>query len=49
VIDWVEVCTILRDSGYAGAVSIELEDKNFDEDDSSKLGILQAANFLTSC
>lgn len=47
--DWIEVCTILHDAGYQGALSIELEDKNFDDTESSKLGILQAATFLSAC
>lgn len=47
--DWVEVCHILHNSGYSGCISVELEDMNFDDNESSKLGILQAAQFLTGC
>jgi sugar phosphate isomerase/epimerase len=47
--DWVEVCQILYDNGYEGALSIELEDMYFDTNETSKLGILQAATFLSGC
>ncbi len=47
--DWIEVCQMLRDAGYAGAISIELEDMYFDDNESSKLGILQGAHFLSGC
>lgn len=47
---WVEILRLLVEFGYAGAVSIELEDSNFHRDpDAEKLGILQGARFLTGC
>jgi sugar phosphate isomerase/epimerase len=48
--DWITVFTILKDNGYSGAVSIELEDHYFDKtDEDTKLGVLQGARFLTGC
>ncbi|HXF63055.1 MAG TPA: sugar phosphate isomerase/epimerase [Caldilineaceae bacterium] len=47
---WVEIFQALREHGYQGAVSIELEDANFHRDpEAEKLGILQGARFLTGC
>lgn len=47
---WIEIFRMLAEFGYAGAVSIELEDANFHRDpDAEKLGILQGARFLTGC
>jgi sugar phosphate isomerase/epimerase len=47
---WIDIFTILKDRGYQGAVSIELEDASFyKEPDAEKLGILQGARFLTGC
>lgn len=47
---WGEVFRILQANGYAGRVSIELEDANFnDGGDEEKRGILLAAQFLTGC
>lgn len=44
---WTEIFEILQQRGYGGAVSIELEDANFDGDEQAeKLGILQGARFL---
>jgi sugar phosphate isomerase/epimerase len=47
---WVEVMRILVSQGYAGCISIELEDANFNgTDEGEKLGILQGARFLQGC
>ena len=44
---WVEVMKILQEKGYQGAVSIELEDANFNgKNDTEQQGILQGARFL---
>jgi sugar phosphate isomerase/epimerase len=44
---WVEVMRTLKQAGYAGMVSIELEDANFNgSTEGEKLGILQGARFL---
>lgn len=44
---WVEVMRTLKDAGYTGMVSIELEDANFNgTPEGEKLGILQGARFL---
>ncbi|MFN8491522.1 MAG: sugar phosphate isomerase/epimerase [Caldilineaceae bacterium] len=44
---WVEVMKILQEKGYQGAVSIELEDANFNgKTDTEQQGILQGARFL---
>jgi sugar phosphate isomerase/epimerase len=44
---WVEVMRTLKDAGYQGMVSIELEDANFNgSTEGEKLGILQGARFL---
>jgi sugar phosphate isomerase/epimerase len=48
--DWITVCTILKDNGYSGAISIELEDHFYDKtDEATQLGILQGAQFLSGC
>ena len=48
--DWITVCTILKDNGYQGAISIELEDHFYDKtEEATKLGILQGARFLAGC
>ena len=47
---WVEIFRILADAGYKGAVSIELEDENFNgTPEGEKAGILHARDFLQSC
>jgi sugar phosphate isomerase/epimerase len=47
---WVEVMRILVSKGYAGAISIELEDANFNgSEEGEKLGILQGVRFLQGC
>ncbi len=50
VMRWGKAFQILETNGYAGCVSIELEDANFNgETDSEKFGIVQGAQFLTGC
>lgn len=47
---WGDGLRILADNNYTGAVSIELEDANFNgPEESAKQGILHGARFLTSC
>jgi len=47
---WVKAFEILKASGYQGAVSIELEDENFNTDEAGeKMGILSGSHFLASC
>jgi sugar phosphate isomerase/epimerase len=46
---WSEVVRILVETGYAGAISIELEDKNFNGSEAGeKLGLVSSAQFLSS-
>lgn len=50
VSDWIQICSILRDNGYAGAISVELEDHYFNvTDEATQLGVLQGARFLAGC
>ena len=50
VMRWSEAFGILEGLGYAGCVSIELEDANFNGDEETeKLGILQGIRFLSGC
>ena len=50
VSDWIEICAILRDEGYEGAISVELEDHYFNvTDEATQLGVLQGARFLSGC
>jgi len=47
---WVTAFEILKAAGYKGAVSIELEDENFNTDEAGeKAGLLAGAHFLASC
>ena len=47
VVRWGEAFRLLQEQGYAGCVSIELEDANFNGATASEqLGILQGARFL---
>jgi sugar phosphate isomerase/epimerase len=46
---WTEIFAVLVKAGYAGAVSIELEDENFDgSPEGQKAGLLHGRNFLQS-
>lgn len=50
VVRWGAVLKILDEIEYSGAVSIELEDCNFNgAEDTEKLGILQGMRFLSGC
>ena len=47
---WGEGLRILAENGYSGAVSIELEDANFNgAEETEKQGILHGARFLAGC
>jgi sugar phosphate isomerase/epimerase len=47
---WTEIFRILVEAGYKGAVSIELEDENFNgSTDGEKAGILYGRDFLRTC
>jgi sugar phosphate isomerase/epimerase len=47
---WAETFSILKANGYAGCVSIELEDANFNgTPKGEQFGILQGAHFLQGC
>lgn len=49
-IRWVRAFQILADAGYNGAVSIELEDENFNGSEAGeKAGLLAGAKFLAGC
>jgi len=46
---WSEVLRILKESGYSGVVSVELEDENFNgSEDGEKAGLLHSLAFLKS-
>ena len=48
VIDWPTVFTILKDGGYGGAVSVELEDENFNgSEQGEKTGLERSAEYLS--
>lgn len=50
VASWTQIFSILKEAGYAGCVSIELEDMNFNgTQDGEQQGILYGARFLESC
>lgn len=47
---WGEVFRILKGIGYNGAVSIELEDRDYNgTEEGEKRGVLAGANFLSAC
>lgn len=47
---WAEVFRVLSENGYGGAVSIELEDENYNgSDDGEQRGFLSSAQFLSDC
>jgi sugar phosphate isomerase/epimerase len=49
VAPWTEIFAILAQANYAGAVSIELEDENFNAgEEKEKAGLLHGRNFLQS-
>ena len=48
--NWGEICRILVAAGYAGAISIELEDADYrDSDQAQQQGLLDGASFLATC
>jgi sugar phosphate isomerase/epimerase len=50
VMHWGAALQMLHDMGYAGSISIELEDANFNGTTAGEQqGILQGAQFLTGC
>ncbi len=50
IVSWRRIFALLKEAGYAGCVSIELEDMNFNGMEAGeKLGILQGAHFLEGC
>lgn len=50
VMRWVKAFSMLQDLGYAGCVSVELEDANFNgTSEGEKLGILQGVKYLVGC
>ncbi|HEY0866441.1 MAG TPA: sugar phosphate isomerase/epimerase family protein [Fimbriimonas sp.] len=47
---WVRAFEILKSRGYKGAVSVELEDENFNgSEEGEKAGILAGARYLAGC
>jgi sugar phosphate isomerase/epimerase len=47
---WVEILGILKETGYNGPVSVELEDANFNgSEEGEKRGLIQALRFLEGC
>lgn len=50
ITSWTRILGILKDAGYAGCVSIELEDMHFNGSEAGeKQGILAGAHFLEGC
>ncbi len=48
--NWSEILRILAENGYQGAVSIELEDKDYNgSEDGEKRGFIAGAQFLSAC
>ena len=48
--NWSEICRILNENNYEGAICIELEDANFDgTEDKEKAGFIAGAQFLSAC
>jgi sugar phosphate isomerase/epimerase len=46
---WIEICKLLKAAGFKGAVSVELEDENFNgSEDGEKAGLLYSLAFLKS-
>jgi sugar phosphate isomerase/epimerase len=47
---WTEVCQILSESGYAGAICIELEDSDYHgSPEAEQRGLRDAGQFLSTC
>lgn len=50
VMRWGAAFQMLKDAGYAGCASIEMEDANFNgSEEGEKLGIVQGTHFLAGC
>ena len=50
IMSWAEGFKILKEDGYAGCVSIELEDQNFNgSEETEKLGLTLALRYLEGC
>jgi sugar phosphate isomerase/epimerase len=50
VMDWIEAFRILESNGYRGAVSVELEDENFNGTEAGeKLGLALGCRYLQGC
>lgn len=48
--NWAEICRLLQAGGYQGAISIELEDANYNGSESGeKAGFIAGAQFLSAC
>ncbi len=48
--NWGEICRILRENNYKGAVCIELEDANYNGSEAGeKAGLIAGAQFLSAC
>ncbi len=48
--DWKEICRVLKDNDYKGAICIELEDMNYNgSEEGEKRGFLESAQFLSEC
>lgn len=48
--NWREICRLLKDGGYQGTISIELEDANYNgSENGEKSGFLAGAQFLSAC
>ena len=48
--NWTEITRILSENGYKGAISIELEDENYNgSEDGEKRGFIAAAQLLSAC
>jgi len=46
---WIDICKLLKAAGFKGAVSVELEDENFNgSEDGEKAGLLYSLSFLKS-
>ncbi len=48
--NWGEICRVLADQDYQGAICIELEDANYNGSEAGeKAGLLASAQFLSAC
>lgn len=50
VVRWTRLFTLLKEKGYKGSISVELEDAHFNgSEEGEKEGLLAGARFLASC